>query len=392
MPRRRRQSARVRFRLTLAGWAFLGAAVLVGLATVKSYDRPMMYILFGGMFGAVHASAILARRMLCGVDVRQNCPSRVWQDQTVHIGYLLRNTRRRGAALSLSLRQLVPEHVHGASGYCAHLPAGQSFRAGARFVARQRGRFELRGLRVDTSFPFGLVAARRAFARPAELVVWPARGRLRRRLLRRGALESSGAAPSRDSGGQDEFFGLREYREGDNLRWIHWRRSAGRRTPVVREMSRPLPDILWVLLDTRLGEMSYAAAAARERVLRFAATLIEHAFFRGYQVGLALTNADGPRLFRPAGGRGQRRQLLDALAEVDLNTAHGLPAALAKLRRADLVNAEVLAVTGDTLATEALGRLRAVCRGLQLIHPADLEEYFIDEALPGSDAVRQEVA
>ncbi|MBS3735464.1 MAG: DUF58 domain-containing protein [Phycisphaerae bacterium] len=391
MPRRRRHSAAVRFRLTGAGWVFLAVAVLVGVAAVKTYDRPMMYVLFGGMFGAVHASAFLVRRMLRGVAVQQRGPSRVWQDQTVHVGYLLRNRRRRGTAMALRLKQLIPRQIQSADGYCAQLPPGASFRAGARFVARQRGRFVLRGLRVETSFPFGLVAANRRFGRPTELVVWPARGQLRRQLLRRGALESSAEAPSRDSGGQDEFFGLREYREGDSPRWVHWRRSAGRRMPVVREMARPLPDILWVLLETRLTDSTGDGTAQRERMLRFAATIIEYAFFRGYRVGMGLGGAAGPRLWRPAGGRGQRRQLLDALADVGA-TDHSLSRTLGALHRADLADAEVIAVTPDAAVGDALADLRGACRRLRVIRPAELSAYFIDDAPAAVDAPSQEVA
>lgn len=388
--RRSRDVAPVHFRMTSAGWIFLGVAVLVGLAAVKTQNRPLMFILFGGMFGAVHASAFLSRGMLWAVHVIQKCPSRVWQNQTVHVGYFLRNTRKRGAALALRLSQIAPQGVDSAFGYCAHLPSGGSFRAGARFVARLRGRFEFGGLTIASSFPFGLIDARRVFRRKDALVVWPARGRLTRQLLHRGAVEVSRAAPSRDSGGQDEFFGLREYREGDNPRWIHWRRSAGRAQPVLREMARPQPDILWLLLDTRLTEMSFAEVDRRERVLRFAATLVEYAFFRGYQVGMALAYSGGPRVFRPAGGRGQRHQLLDALADVDTHTSRPLGETLAALGPRDLTEAQVVAVTGDTQAGGGLTAVRFACRHLTVIPPGAVEQYFEDE--PVEAAHGREVA
>ena len=43
--------------MTRAGWLFLAVSVLLGLAAVRS-QAPLMFILFGGMMGALHISAI----------------------------------------------------------------------------------------------------------------------------------------------------------------------------------------------------------------------------------------------------------------------------------------------------------------------------------------------
>jgi uncharacterized protein (DUF58 family) len=376
--------------VTRAGWLFLAVSVLIGLAAVKS-QRPLMFVVFGGMMGAMHISAIMAKRMLSAVAVRHQAPSRVWQNQTVHIGYFLRNVRPRASCLGLGLEQLAPEGVESASGYCAHLAPRGRFRAGARFAARRRGRFRLRGVRLNTSFPFGLVEAHRRFEEEGSLVVWPARGRLRRQLLHRGAVESSSSAPSRVTGGQDEFFGLRDYREGDNPRWIHWRRSAGRAKPVVREMSRPLPEILWLVLDTHGSDLRNLGEYRRERMLRFAATVIDYAFSRGYQVGLALGHSGGVRVLAPAGGRGQRRDLLDALADVALDSPHTLTDTLSHLRRSQLRQAQVvlLAARRSSVKETPLLPVRLACRHLRVINEDDLEGFFDDDPLAvpeGEDA------
>jgi uncharacterized protein (DUF58 family) len=370
--------------MTRVGWLFLGVSILVGLAAVRS-QAPLMFVLFGGMMGALHISAILARRMLSAVQLKREAPSHVWQHRTVHIGYFLRNTRRRRACLAIGVEQAMPESMESTSGYCAHLPGGGSFRAGARFIAGKRGRFELQSVRLKTLFPFGLIEAKKCFDEKSPLVVWPARGRLKRRLLHHGAVESSVSAPSGASGGQDEFFGLREYRDGDNPRWIHWRRSAGRSAPVVREMSRPLPEILWVILDTRQSQSSQAASSTRERMIRFAATLIDHAFSRQYKVGLALAYGDGPRIFPAGAGLGQRRSLLDGLADIGSNKKWRLGDAARLLGPAQLKEALVVAVTAnrDPAQNESLWRIRRSCRHLEVISPENLEHFF-DDPVPAA--------
>ncbi|MFB3892281.1 MAG: DUF58 domain-containing protein [Phycisphaerae bacterium] len=392
-----------RFRITRAGWLFLVVAVLVGLAAVKS-QAPMMYVAFGGMVAVLQLSAIMSMGMLRGLDLSRKAPDRVWQGQSVPIAYFLRNNRRRSClALTVEEVQSPPAKrgpggksgpaagngaIHSANGYCTHLPGSTVFRAGARFVAMRRGRLRLGAVQVTTRFPFGLVLAHRRFIRDSSLVVWPAPGRLKRHLLHHGAAESSNAAPSRDAGGQDEFFGLREYRSDDNPRWIHWRRSAGaiskNGAPVVREMARPLPEILWLLVDTRVRDPDDPAARRKlERVLRFAATLVDRAIARGYQVGLALAYSSGPVAIGASAGSAHRAVLLDALADVDANAAHSLNDTLAVLRPALLRQAQVALLAPDAANLKDLRatRLRASCRHLMVLTEDRLDAIFIDSPL-----------
>ena len=171
-------AARVRLRLMLSGWLFLGISTLVGMGAVKT-QVPLMLVLFGAMMGSLLVSAAVARRMVTGVQVRRQVPPRAWQNQTVHLGYYLRNRRRHGVCLGLSLEEVAPQGVEGVAGYCVLLRTREIFRAGSRFAPRRRGRIRLSGVCIRTSFPFGLIRASRQLSQAGSLVVWPARGRLK---------------------------------------------------------------------------------------------------------------------------------------------------------------------------------------------------------------------
>lgn len=331
------------FRLTRAGWLFLAVSMVIGFAGAK-HAAAVMLMVFGLMLGAIVFSAVLARAMLRRIEIARDLPDRDWQYRTVHLGYYLHN-RGHAPCLGLEVEEIAPEGLDSAPAYCVHLPARSSFRLGARFVAKRRGRIRLPGTALRTVFPFGLVAAVRRISMPATIVIWPARGALKRRLLHHGAVESSSTAPSQASGGQDEFFGLREYRPGDNPRWIHWKRSATRASTIIREMVRPRPETLWVLLDT-YEPAGQRPPHNREKMLRFASTLIDHAFARGYRVGLAAAYADGPRVLPPGPGRGRRVALLDALVDVDENAHRPLTETLDALGKRQLREAQVI-LAGD---------------------------------------------
>jgi len=369
----------IHLRLTRAGWVFLLVSVLFGVASVRNQEAPLMFVMFGMMMGALMISITLSGRALAGIRVIRSMPSRTWQGEVVNLGYYVDNTRKRGACMGLTLGEMPPEGVETVGGYCMHIRARTKFRAAGRLTPRRRGRITLNSISLSTTFPFGLVRADRKVTQTTSIVVWPARGRLKQRLLHRGAVETSSAPPSQASGGSDEFFGLREYRPGDNPRWIHWRRSATRRAPVVREMARPLPETLWVLVDARATEQSTQDPALCERVLRLAATLIDHAFIRSYHVGLGLADTDGPRLWAPASGRGQRNDLLDALSDADANTPVAIEEVLARMDPRALRQAQVVVVTPrPDVSPGALAGLRRACKHLTVVASNRLDRVFED--------------
>lgn len=375
-------SRQTQLKLTVSGWLFLAMTGMLGLAAVQS-QAAMVFVTFGIMLGALLVSIAMAGRMVSAVSVRRDMPDRVWQHQTVHLAYSLRNSHRSGACLGLNVDEISAGDIETAGGYCLELQPRSVFRAGARFAALSRGRINLRAVQVSTSFPFGLVMARRAIDAPRSLVVWPALGKLKRRLLMGGAVETSSAPPSGVSGGQDEFFGLREYRDGDNPRWIHWRRSAATTMPVIREMAKPLPEVLWVIVDTYWPNRLPEAGRRREQLLRFAATLIDHALSRGFMVGMAVACSDGARILHPAEGRGQRSSLLDALADVDENIDTPLTDVLAGLHRGQFSRGQVVVIAPDSprLAGASLAAIRAEGKSLTIITERELPEIFQDNPL-----------
>ena len=386
--RKRKNSSRVRLHLTLAGWAVFGACFLVGVVAVNS-GMALLIVLLGTLLGSIHISAVLSRRMISGVAVRREAPARCRQNESVGFGYRLTSLRGAGSCLALHVRESATEGLHVPPAACGHLAARGGFLLRSEVLPLHRGRMELRGVRLGTPFPFGLLWARRMFDQPDSLVVWPARGTLARGLLGRGDAHSSSINPSSRSGGADEFVGLRDYRPGDSIRWIHLRRSAGRHMPVVREMSKPRPRTLWVILDTLLDASTGRAWAARERAIRLAATLIEDGLAAGFRVGAAWAQADDVRVIPPAERPGQLNVLLDALAEVDENRARTLGETTARLGPRRLCQADVVLVSpaeadeaADTLDGESIARLRRESRDLTVLAGLRIADAFQDAPLP----------
>ncbi|GAA1664494.1 DUF58 domain-containing protein [Glycomyces endophyticus] len=142
-----------------------------------------------------------------------------------------------------------------------------------------RGAYELGPLTVRTSDPFGLAVSVQEFPVTTELIVTPRIQPLRSLLLPGGAGMSSGESASHTVAitGNDDI-AVREYRNGDDMRRVHWKASAHRGQLMVRREEQPWENNAAVLLDVRRGAhrgelssfewMVDAAASATVRLAR----------------------------------------------------------------------------------------------------------------------------
>lgn len=364
--------------ITVAGALYVVAFMLIALAAVNT-QRAMLLLLFGVMFGLFLVSVLIARTMLLAVDVRRDLPEGCFAGQVVYLGYRLTHRRGHLPALGLELEERYPPaELETVGAFCLHLSPEGTFQSGSRFIMHRRGQYKLSCMGLSTRFPFYLGKAYRDVPQEDKLIVWPRLGRLKLDLLARGAVEVSDAAPSAVGRGSDEFFGLREYRQGDSLRWIHWKRSAATGGLVVREMSKPRPEVLYVVLDTLLVGEGEVEREAREKRIRLAATLIENVFRREYRIGLALAMHGRVVATLAQAARGQRRELFDLLAEVDDNRDTPLDQVVAAINPRQIRYAHVVVIAQAGLSTPLMRALATSSGQLTVLTEGQLDAVFDD--------------
>jgi uncharacterized protein (DUF58 family) len=168
------------------------------------------------------------------------------------------------------------------------LRAGHSSEISYPVPPLPRGRFALGPMRVRLSDPFGMVELVRTFAATSEVAVLPRIEDLPRMALPGGHEELGGSAVhSLGSLGADDLT-VREYRQGDDLRKIHWRSSARTGELMVRQEERPWQGDVTVLVDTRRSQhRGEAAGSSFEWMVAAAASIAEHLAGRGYRVTIS---------------------------------------------------------------------------------------------------------
>src|SRR5204863_1910812 len=116
-----------------------------------------------------------------------------------------------------------------------------------------------------------------------------------------------------------EFYGMREYKPGDDLRRIVWRATARTGTVMVREAEQGITDHVTVLLDTDRGAHSRDGddlSESFETAVRAVGSLAIRHLREGYQVKV---EANGGSLTRHLRGATSQLAMLDALARVELD-------------------------------------------------------------------------
>jgi uncharacterized protein (DUF58 family) len=236
-----------------------------------------------------------------------------------------------------------------------------------------RGRYAVGPLTVRLTDPFGLVELRRAFSETATVIITPRVVRLPTvRLL--GEWSGSGESRPRSvaSAGEEDAT-VRAYRDGDDMRRVHWRATAHHGELMVRREEQPWQSRATLLLDTRTdAHAGHDPDSSVEFAVSAAASIGVHLADRGYAVRL-VTDEGGSvsgSWHDPGGGpAGAEVPLLDALAVVQTSRDASVGRWSDLLSGAGAASGLLVAVLGRLLPQEAslVGRLRHGATGAMAI-------------------------
>jgi len=310
-----------RYSLRLGGVMYLIVAVFIALGALSSQTN-LLFWTFGLMIGGFVVSGIYSTAMMMGLQITRMLPDHGAVDEPLLIRYELRNRKWLIPAFGLVISELdgTDEALRGKPhGWVLHCGPGATLQAQTVGWPTRRGAIELNRIRISTTFPFGILRKSIIVSQPGRVLIYPRLYRLQKKALWDiHSRDLVGSRNSNEGGGTEEFYGLREYREGDSMRTIDWKHSARTGKLVCRDMTRMTPPKLMILLDVRhRGPWPYERA---ERALSFAASLVVQAYMEGFDVGLSVAGASCPA-FAPHQGRIHRTRILHALGELDFTSS-----------------------------------------------------------------------
>ncbi|MDA7527883.1 DUF58 domain-containing protein [Planctomicrobium sp.] len=203
------------------------------------------------------------------------------------------------------------------------VPSSSSRQGHYQLRLKQRGAYEFGPVRITTRFPLGLVERGNRIEIIDEFLVYPRTGHLTsvwRKQLQNSTELVSGV---RTMAGpfNDEMSNIREYRQGDDPRMIHWRTSARTTELMVREYEESRDRDLLLIIDGWLPQQSDPVQEENfERGLRFATTVcMEH--LRSSRISSLYVRLTGEENLEWRGDQGEAHvdELLDAFSRTDGN-------------------------------------------------------------------------
>lgn len=238
-----------------------------------------------------------------------------------------------------------------------------------------RGRYPVGPLTARLVDPFGLAEASATLAHAEDVLVYP---RVEQLGLGGPPADRAGTGPSavyRLAPVGDEFYAVREYESGDDLRKIHWPAVARTGQLMIRQDEARFYPRATVFLDTRAdAHRGSPTDNSLEWAVSAAASTVWHLAREGFGLRLATDDRD------PTGVRAGKHggeSLLEILAVLRASAQRSLVPASRRLARRPGADGALIAIIPPPRPDElvALARLRSLYRwcGVVLIDVASFD-------------------
>jgi uncharacterized protein (DUF58 family) len=323
-----------RLRPHIPGLIYTGLLLLIGLAAVNNQNNLLFWV-FGVMVSALLISAGLTFIIMRSVRIRRLDIQHGSVGEPMLVRYAVSNRSRLLSVFNLYIEERSSSGaatwrklMKPATAWVMHVGPRESVHGETIFWPTVRGEARFHSIRISTTFPFGIIRKSRVIHQPQHTLVFPMLYELKRGVL--SALIPTGLIGTRVShhpGAGDDYFGMREFKPGDSLRHIAWKRTAQFDELVSIDRTSPSPARVRVILDlsTPTAQLKVnpteklTARELEERAISLAASVIHAAEIEGFEIGLTVRGTNlAPIAVRR--NRWHASKMMAALAAIDLDS------------------------------------------------------------------------
>jgi uncharacterized protein (DUF58 family) len=289
--------------------------VVVGWVLARLVASKTMYlIVYACLLGVGVAWFVARRRINLEVD-RSEIPTRMREGQSQQVSLRVRAKRRVSTVL-------VSEELHTSLGARVDIPVaslskGSELEHEYSLNPRRRGVYSIGPTIATWSDPFGLTTHSQVLSEPTELIVHPRVETVHDRVLTRMWEDPPVRPPvSKPWPVGFEFYGMRDYVPGDDIRRVVWAQVAKTGRMLVRESEQGITDRVVIFCDNSRDRHSPGEPSETfETAIRVAASLACRHLGDGFSVSLLTSDGDQLRELR---GAAARLTVLDRLAALKL--------------------------------------------------------------------------
>jgi uncharacterized protein (DUF58 family) len=306
-------------RFTPEGKWFIAISIVIGFAAVNTGNN-LLYLVLAMLLSLIIASGILSEWGIKGLEIRRTFPPYIFARTPCSILLKVTNKKRYLPAFSLELEEQINGDKKQGLAYLFRVGPHTTHTQVYRFSFPRRGLYQLHEPHLLTRFPFGffikgirLKESREVLAYP-HVLPW-------KELLPEIAHGEEGTRSRPHKGRGEDIFAIREYLPGDTSRDIHWRSTAKRSQPMVKEYEIPALKKVHIILDTTVPKNATPLDLDLfEKRVSKAASLVYHLLQKqDCLVGLSVGNEFIP----PQRGDSHLHRMLRTLALIEVQ--RGVP-------------------------------------------------------------------
>lgn len=235
----------------------------------------------------------------------------------------------------LQLRDTIPKEariVRGRAAFPLSLDKGQTVHIEYVLVFDRRGRYDFGPLLVEWKDTLRLVASSKSYALAGTAQVLPNIHNLRKSDLRPTKVRVHvGNVPSRLLGPGMEFYCLRDYVDGDELRRVNWKATAKRDRLITNDFNTERSGDVAIVLDAR-SELEEEAGVLIDKEVEAAASMTHHFLGQRNRVGM-ISLGEVHEVVRLGYGRRHFHRIVESLLKVQagpLKSTASIPLAISR--------------------------------------------------------------
>lgn len=322
------------FEITREGMAYLGVALIIGIAALNTTNN-LLFIVLAAMLAAMVVSGFASAAMLRGLELEVSLTEIAFAGKPITANVRLSNPRRVIPAFSVRVTSRIKNKKKQKPGwewqkteftfprknhwlrlpdyalrrktpplqlppifenpvYFTFVPPQASLDAQVELTFSKRGRYTQDSFHLATRFPFSFLIKSRRVKLRRELLVYPAL--LESQEFLRLAPRITGDRVTMVRGTGSELYRIREHTPEDPARFVDWKAAAKTGTLKVREFVREDERRLRIVFDNPApGEVS---PEAYEHGVSVAASLAWHFTGQGIDISYLAPSYDGaPHLY-----------------------------------------------------------------------------------------------
>jgi Protein of unknown function DUF58 len=243
----------------------------------------LLLLIFSLMAGVFVVNGGSIYWMLQRLQLKRTLPDSVSAGQVFSVQVALTNHKKIISSRMMEVIDTLSDdkQSYKAETVFAYVSPGSTEYGSYQLKLSKRGKYHFGSMKISSRFPLGIVERGVVTDHPDELLVFPRIGRLSLswKNMMRADQEVLQSGNLKHRVHEDEFHRIREYRDGDNPRAIHWTSTAKQGEIMVKEFHENRESNLDIILDLWQSDKKAEIQELRiELAISFIATVIYEKF------------------------------------------------------------------------------------------------------------------